>query len=388
MKKLNLPASKEIVNEEIFVHADNNAIKEYRKEEKRIFIILKNYYEKCSSQQSLQSYYDYVEQKWPKEESSNKKDEGDMSCNNTSCTSKTKKKFKKLISFQNYIPRRKTFEDQINLAKGDMLKEQQQNFLTAYNPEEDETFAMMYTIYVAFWLSLNFRICSMMYTKNFQEDVANMCNSNFDKVKTFIFHEFQEKIKYIRRMKNKSKKSSYGLLSKITGIITDDVAEEISKMSLDFVTKKEDLEKKEPDRYSNGLIKWNEIKEFKSNKKTYKTIFPFDEEYQTSKTDPTNTYNNLYNQIKAQINMNVVAKIQNFFIKEITGNENSISMTYFEKYLMFPTFSASEMMWRDFLNGEFQKNKQTYATSLENDVIDLIYNFRKINEKVRLSGKK
>lgn len=45
-------------------------------------------------------------------------DEGDMSCNNTSCTSKTKKKFKKLISFQNYIPRRKTFEDQINLAKG------------------------------------------------------------------------------------------------------------------------------------------------------------------------------------------------------------------------------------------------------------------------------
>lgn len=73
----------------------------------------------------------------------------------------------------------------------------------------------------------------------------------------------------------------------VTGIITDDVAEEISKMSLDFVTKKEDLEKKEPDRYSNGLIKWNEIKEFKSNKKTYKTIFPFDEEYQTSKTDPT-----------------------------------------------------------------------------------------------------
>lgn len=30
---------------------------------------------------------------------------------------------------------------------------------------------------------------------DFQEDVANMCNSNFDKVKTFIFHEFQEKIK-------------------------------------------------------------------------------------------------------------------------------------------------------------------------------------------------
>lgn len=45
----------------------------------------------------------------------------------------------------------------------------------------------------------------------------------------------------------------------------------------------------------------------------------------------------------------------------LTGNENSISMTYFEKYLMFPTFSASEMMWRDFLNGEFQKNKQTYG---------------------------
>lgn len=45
----------------------------FTEEEKRIFIILKNYYEKCSSQQSLQSYYDYVEQKWPKEESSNKK---------------------------------------------------------------------------------------------------------------------------------------------------------------------------------------------------------------------------------------------------------------------------------------------------------------------------
>lgn len=72
----------------------------------------------------------------------------------------------------------------------------------------------------------------------------------------------------------------------VTGIITDDVAEEISKLSLDFVTKKADLEKKEPDRYSNGIIKWNEIKEFKLNEKTYKTIFPFDEECQTSKMGP------------------------------------------------------------------------------------------------------
>lgn len=48
-------------------------------------------------------------------------------------------------------------------------------------------------------------------------------------------------------------------------------------------------------------------------------------------------------------------------MKMLTGNENSISMTYFEKYLMFPTFSASEVMWRDFLNEEFLKTNKIYG---------------------------
>lgn len=56
-------------------------------------------------------------------------------------------------------------------------------------------------------------------------------------------------------------------------------------------------------------------------------------------------YDNLYTQIKEQINLNVVAKIQNFFIQEITGNY-CFKLYYFIHSI--PTFSHNFLHYNSF----------------------------------------
>lgn len=260
-----------------------------------------------------------------------------------------------------------------------------------YKPSYEELSAILYGSYMNFWVTLNFRISlffvagnNAIYYSNtwvfevLRESVLSKYSENFDKKREGRFHSYLQQLineeeniyneisavqtsgskstifkgkKYYEQppaQPHDSERFLLGGSSSRKPKFSDlqFVAEELSKLSINFVLRSVDLQNKEPNECRSGIFNCDKMKKIQLKNKIYKVIFHKDElpkKYLGMLNEEV--YKMLCEHISGLVNWEIVRRIHNFFFEKTIDVFGEEELNLY-KNMILPSYKASENMWR------------------------------------------
>lgn len=182
------------------------------------------------------------------------------------------------IVFSSEVQNYKPSEEEVTVffKNEEALLKNVESFLLNLNPHEysppssEIAYGLVHVAHLTFWISTNFRICTLLYSADSiygDPKMANICKYRFNQL-VKAFNYFKNLIKYFFNTEKENGRQ-YG-----DGDEIECVAKEVLTLSLHFVLDEDVLQTKKSEQYVDGLITWSSIYDVMINERAYKTIFP------------------------------------------------------------------------------------------------------------------